>query len=80
MPKPRLRQEYAPATSRRSLALVAQAEAALARLLDANDGMTVTALVNRAILVYDFLEKEKTNGTELLLRSKDGTVERLRIL
>lgn len=42
--------------------------------------LSKTDVINRAVQVYAFIEKEDSKGKELYLRSPDGTLERVHIV
>ena len=54
-----------------NVALVAEAVDALAKLQD-RTGLKKVDLVNRALLVYEFVDAELKAGKQVLLRDQDG--------
>ena len=54
-----------------NVALVAEAVDALAKLQD-RTGLKKVDLVNRALLVYEFVDAELKSGKQVLLRDQDG--------
>src|SRR6266536_2553938 len=53
------------------LALISEAATHLARTCRRSE-LSPTDIVNRAISLYEFLDEERTRGTEMLLRRRDG--------
>lgn len=51
----------------------------MARLVE-RTGMSKVNVVNRALQIYDYIEAETQQGTQLLLRRPDGEVQTLKIL
>ncbi|MEV7935731.1 hypothetical protein AB0O82_06260 [Kitasatospora sp. NPDC088264] len=43
-------------------------------------GLSKTDAINRSVQVYGFLAQQMTEGKELLLRDKDGVLERVHIV
>ena len=43
-------------------------------------GLTKTDTINRALQAYEFLEREAAEGSEVLIRRKDGKVEQVKFL
>lgn len=58
------------------IAAAVQAVAVLMRIT----GLSKTDSINRAVQVYAFLAGEMENGKEVLLRDKDGNLERVHIV
>jgi hypothetical protein len=55
------------------LALISRVATDLAQACRRNE-LSPTDVVNRAISLYEFLDEERTRGTEMLLRRRDGSV------
>ncbi|MFH8384306.1 hypothetical protein ACH4E7_25730 [Kitasatospora sp. NPDC018058] len=71
--------EERPASERFSLTLTTLGQQALAKIMAA-DNLTRPDAVNRAVQVYGFLAEELKDGKALLLRDKDGNIERVHIV
>jgi hypothetical protein len=61
------------------MVLLPVAAQAMARLVE-RTGMSKANVVNRALQIYDYIEAETRQGTQLLLRRPNGEVETLKIL
>jgi hypothetical protein len=59
-----------------TVALIARAADDL-RQIQARTGLSKTDAVNRAISVYDFIDRQLTEGNDLILRSADTGKEQL---
>ena len=68
-----------PVTERLTVGLLIDAAAAIARVQE-RTGLKKADVINRAIVVYEFLDAEMREGQQLLLRHADGTVVRLKIV
>jgi hypothetical protein len=55
------------------LALIGRVATELARASQRSE-LSPTDIVNRAISLYEFLDDERTRGTQMLLRRSDGSV------
>lgn len=66
-------------SERYSVTLVPPAAQAVAELIELT-GLSKTDVINRAVQVYNFLEAQKADGSEVLLRNHEGTLERLHIV
>jgi hypothetical protein len=55
------------------LALISKAATDLAQTCRRSE-LSSTDIVNRAISLHEFLDEERTRGTEMLLRRRDGSV------
>lgn len=66
-------------SERFSITLIGAAVRALADLTLAT-GLSKTDAINRSVQVYGFLAQQMTEGKELLLRDKDGVLERVHIV
>lgn len=62
-----------------TVTLIATAVQAVATLMRIT-GLSKTDTINRAVQVYAFLAEEMENGKDVLLRDKDGNLERLHIV
>ncbi|MEU0535684.1 hypothetical protein [Amycolatopsis tolypomycina] len=61
-----------------NVALIAEAVEALAKLQE-RTGLKKVDLVNRALLVYEFLDAELKAGKQVLLRDQDGRDQLVKI-
>jgi hypothetical protein len=68
-----------PASERYSVTLIPPAVQAIADLTEST-GLSKADVINRAVQIYAFLEQQKQDGAELLLRSSGGVPERLHIV
>jgi hypothetical protein len=59
------------AVDRINCGLISDASEALARLQD-RTGMKRADLVNRALVIYDFVDSETRAGRDIVIRSEDG--------
>lgn len=50
------------------------------KLLRERTGFNKTDIINRALVVYLFVDDEVRAGKELILRDKDGNQERVKII
>jgi hypothetical protein len=48
--------------------------------LTASTGLSKADVINRAVQVYAFLERQQEQGSELILRGVDGRDERVHII
>jgi hypothetical protein len=64
---------------RLTVALVGDAVRALSRIRD-RSGLKKVDILNRAIVVYDFIDAELRDGKQIVLRDKDGREERVRLI
>ena len=60
-------------------ALVSGVAAELAQTCTRSE-LSRTDIVNRAISLYEFLDKERAGGTEMLLRRRDGSTFRVELI
>jgi hypothetical protein len=67
------------ASDRITVALIPKAAADLTRLQD-RTALSKTDLVNRAISLYEFIDGEMADGTEVILRRADGTTQMMLLL
>ncbi|MGI5402247.1 hypothetical protein ACQEVG_22945 [Streptomyces sp. CA-135486] len=67
------------ASERYSVTLVPPAVKAIAELTE-RSGLSKTDVINRAVQIYAYLEAQKDEGRDLLLRGSDGSLERLHIV
>ena len=65
---------------RLTVGLIDQASFALGQLRQRHGGMSKADLINRAISLYEFLDKKMADGHTLLLRDSNGETERLILL
>jgi len=65
---------------RLTIGLTQQAAAALRELRSSSGMMKKADLINRAIVLYAFIDGQMRAGQSLLLRDQDGEIERVRIL
>ncbi|MFF3269406.1 hypothetical protein ACFYWU_00505 [Streptomyces chrestomyceticus] len=68
-----------PGNERYSITLVPPAVEAV-NLLTAATGLTKTDVINRAVQVYAFIEECIREGSDVLLRNRDGEIERVHIV
>lgn len=68
-----------PASERYSVTLISPAVTAVDQLI-ASSGLSKTDVINRAVQALAFLETERAKGHELLIRTGDGTLERIHII
>ncbi|WP_370130547.1 hypothetical protein [Streptacidiphilus sp. EB103A] len=73
------KQDRAVGSERYSVTLVPPAALAIAELMTAT-GLSKADVINRAVQVYGFLEAQRAEGREILLRDSDGAVERVHIV
>ncbi|GCD37997.1 hypothetical protein OEIGOIKO_05807 [Streptomyces chrestomyceticus JCM 4735] len=66
-------------SERYSITLVPPAVEAVNRLTAAT-GLSKTDVINRAVQVYGFIEDRIRDGDEVLLRNRDGEIERVHIV
>ncbi|MEU6541231.1 hypothetical protein [Streptomyces sp. NPDC047000] len=62
-----------------TVTLIVQTLRALTHIMTVT-GMSKTDILNRAVQIYDFVLTQSENDKELLLRSKDGTIEKVHII
>jgi hypothetical protein len=60
-----------PTTTRITISLVRKAAAALKAIMD-RTGLSQTDIVNRALILYQFIDSELEDGSAELLLRKDG--------
>ncbi len=65
-------------SARVNVALIAEAVDAISKLQD-RTGMKKTDLVNRALVIYEFLDAELRAGNQVLLRDPDGRDQLVKI-
>ncbi|MEW2310566.1 hypothetical protein AB0918_18285 [Streptomyces sp. NPDC006864] len=78
MPDPASRPQN-PASERYSVTLVPPAVQAVAELTEST-GLSKADVINRAVQIYAFLETQKRDGADILLRGPDGPPEKLHIV
>ncbi|MGF1427846.1 hypothetical protein [Kitasatospora sp. LaBMicrA B282] len=66
-------------SERFSITLIPAALQALAKLMGVT-GLSRADAINRSVQVYGFLAEQMDSGKEVLLRDKDGTMERVHIV
>ncbi|ARF78094.1 hypothetical protein ACIG0C_36695 [Kitasatospora aureofaciens] len=71
--------EERPASERFSLTLTPLGQQALTKIM-ATDNLPRPDAVNRALQAYAFLAEELKDGKALMLRDKDGNLERVHII
>jgi hypothetical protein len=77
---PRPTQTARPAANERySVTLVPPAVEAIGQLTAAT-GLTKTDVINRAVQIYAFIEERMREGSDVLLRNRDGETERVHIV
>ncbi|MFB8760779.1 hypothetical protein [Streptomyces nigra] len=64
---------------RYSVTLVPPAVEAIAELTEST-GLSKADVINRAVQIYAYLDAQKRDGADLLLRQPDGTPEKVHIL
>ncbi|GHE61394.1 hypothetical protein [Streptomyces capitiformicae] len=62
-----------------TVTLIVQTLRALMHIMSVT-GMSKTDIINRAVQIYDFVLTHQGDDKELLLRSKDGTIEKVHII
>jgi hypothetical protein len=62
----------------RYVALISKAATDLARTRERTN-LTGTDIMNRAVTLYDFIDRELRSGTKVLLRRQDGSMQRLEL-
>jgi hypothetical protein len=67
------------AVERISVGLIAKAAEELRRLVF-RTGMSKADIVNRAISLYSYIDARTAAGDELLIRSSNGELERIKLL
>lgn len=73
------RNEQLPVSERYSVTLVPPAVQAVAELT-ASTGLSKTDVINRAVQIYAFLDSHLRKGSDVILRSSDGEMERVHIV
>lgn len=68
-----------PESERYSVTLVPPAVQAVAELIEAT-GLSKADVINRAVQIYAFLEAQRSQGREVLLRDPQGDLERVHIV
>ncbi|GHA62243.1 hypothetical protein GCM10010372_72520 [Streptomyces tauricus] len=68
-----------PASERYSVTLVPPAVQAVAELTEAT-GLSKADVINRAVQIYAYLEAQRAQGREILLRDPQGVLERVHIV
>lgn len=66
-------------TPRITVGLLRDAEQAIIAS-QVREEMSKTDIVNRAVVLYEFVMAQIADGNEVLVRHKDGLVEKVRIL
>lgn len=67
------------ANERYSVTLVPPAVEAIERLTEST-GLSKTDVINRAVQVYAFIDERMREGSDVLLRNRDGETERVHIV
>ena len=68
-----------PVAERVTVSLLHDASAAMARIR-LRTGLTKTDIINRALVLYDFIDDETRKGKQMLLRDEEGYQELVRIV
>ncbi|MEV3858230.1 hypothetical protein AB0J38_28405 [Streptomyces sp. NPDC050095] len=68
-----------PASERMSVTLVPPAVVAVNELAETGR-VSKADVINRAVLLLGFVERERAKGHELMIRTPDGELERIHIL
>lgn len=68
-----------PDSERYSVTLCPPAVTAIAELTAAS-GVSKADVINRAVLLLGYVERERAKGSDLVIRDSDGSLERIHIL
>ncbi len=68
-----------PASERYSVTFVPPAVQAIAELTECT-GLSKADVINRAVQIYAYLDAQRRDGADLLLRGPDGGLEKLHIV